>query len=76
MNIFISNDMDEDTDQPKTSLTKNGSTEEKDAQGSEVARKSVWSSQTTLTGNDSEATEEVRRAVAEYNNNLFWNMRY
>ena len=68
--------MDEDKDQPETSLTKNGSTEEKDAQGSEVARKPVRSTPSTLIGNDPETTEEVQRAVAEYNNNLFWNMRY
>jgi len=67
--------MDEDKDQPKTSLTKNVSTEEKDAQGPEVARKSVGSTRSSLIGNDSESTEEVRRAVAEYNDNLFWNMR-
>ena len=67
--------MDEDKDQSKTSLTKIGSTEEKDAQGLEVARKAVGSTRSTLTGNDPETTEEVQRAVAEYNNNLFWNMR-
>ena len=69
--------MDEDKDQPKTSLTKKGSTEEKDAKGPEAARKSVGSTRSTLLkGNDPELTEEVKRAVAEYNNNLFWNMRY
>jgi len=68
--------MDEDKDQPIASLTKNGSTEEKDAQGSEIARKSVGPTRSTLKGNDPETTEEVQRAVAEYNNNLFWNMRY
>ena len=51
------------------------STEEKDAQGSEVARKSVGSSRSSTIGNDSVATEEIQRAVAEYNDNLFWNMR-
>ena len=76
MNILISNDMDEDKDQPKTSLTKKGSTEDKDAQGADVAKKSVGSTRSTLIGNDSEITEEVQRAVMEYNNNLFWNMRY
>jgi len=67
--------MDEDKDQPKTSLTKNVSTEEKDAQGPEVARKSVGATRSNLISNDPETTEEVKRAVAEYNNNLFWNMR-
>ena len=68
--------MDEDKDQPKTSRTKNGSTEEKDAPGPEVTRKSVGSTRSTLKGNDPETTEEIQRAVAEFNNNLFWNMRY
>ena len=75
MKIFISNDMDEDKDQTKTSLTKKGSTEEKDAQGQEAARKSVGAIQSNLIGNDSVATEEIQKAVAEYNDNLFWNMR-
>ena len=68
--------MDEYDVQPKTCLPKYGSTEEKDPQRLELAKKSVGSTRLTLIGNDSEANEEIQRAGAEYNNNLFWNMRY